>query len=114
MKCQKNTHTCKIIACTFCAVMVATLLPVAMLASGSGSYRFSTGVVCGKSTTRTISTSAEQYGTHYYYNEHFGEHSRCDYSYKDVTEADVCADRHITNQSTYRNEYDHGCLLDGR
>ena len=98
-----------------CIVMVATLLPVAAFASGSCGYRFSTGVVCGKDTTRkTISTSAEQRGTHYYYSEYFGEYARCDYSYKDITEADVCAAGHITNQSTYRNEYDHACLRAGR
>lgn len=115
MKHQKNTHTRKIIACMLCIVMVATLLSVTAFAAGSCSYRFSNGVVCGKFTTRkTISTSAEQHGTHYYYSEAMGTNARCDYSYKTITEADVCAAGHTTNQSTYRQEYNHACQYPGR
>lgn len=115
MKIQKNSHTRKLIACMLCLVMVATLLPLTALAAGSCSYRFSTGVTCGMYTTRkTISTSAEQHGVHYYYSESLGSTARCDYSYYTVTEADVCAAGHNTNVTTTRHEFDHACENPGR
>lgn len=40
--------------------------------------------------------------------------ARCDYSYKTITEADVCAVGHTTHQSTYRQEYNHACQYPGR
>lgn len=116
MKHQKNTHTRKIIACMLCLVMVATLLPLTAFAAGSCSYRFSTGVVCGKYTTRkVINTSATQHGVHYYYDPYTGSNTaRCDYSYYTVTEADVCAAGHNTNITTTRHEFDHACENPGR
>lgn len=116
MRHQKNVHRRKIIACMLCIVIVAMMLPVVALAGGACSYRIpSTGIACGRDTTRrVISTSAEQYGVHWYYSEHFQDYARCDYCYKNITEADVCAAGHITNQSTYRQEYNHGCQNAGR
>lgn len=111
-----NTHARRITACMLCIVIVAMLLPVIALASGSCSYRLSsTGIACGRDTTRrVIDTSAEQHGVHWYYSEFFQGYARCDYYYKDITEADVCAAGHRTNQSTYRQEYNHGCQNAGR
>lgn len=115
MKHQKNTHTRKIIACMLCIVMVATLLATTAFAAGSCSYRLNNNVVCGKVTTRkTISTSPTQQGSHYYYSESMGTNALCNYSYYTVTEADVCAVGHKTNQTTTRHEFGHGCMNAGR
>lgn len=116
MKHQKNTHSRKIIACMLCLVMVATLLPVAAFASGSCSYRFSTGVICGKYIThRTSDTSATKQAVHYNYDPGTGSNTaRCDYSYYTVTEADVCAAGHTTNRTTTRHEFGHTCMYPGR
>ncbi len=116
MKCQMNVRTRRITAWLLCIMLVATLLPVAALAAGSCSYRFSTGVVCGKYITqRTSSTSPTYRGVHYYYDPDTGTNTaRCDYSYYTVTEADVCAAGHITNQTTTRYEFDHACERPGK
>lgn len=114
MRHQKNVK--RIIACVLCAVAVVALLPAGALAAGPCTFRYQyTEIVCGKATTReVVSDSGYCTATHYYYNEVFGEIARCDYIYRDTTEADICPVGHWNNAVSYHNEYDHACWYAGR
>lgn len=98
-----------------CIVIVAVLLPVVALAIGPCSYRNpSTGIACGKQTTRlTVDVSDVHEGVHYYISE-LGTNAKCNYFYHYFTDADVCTAGHETNHYTYRYEYDHACQNAGR